>query len=64
MRRIISHTLSHGPLSLVTTWSRQSAAVARRNAMAASTACAERSRERLEVNEFISACLAARSLTG
>ena len=56
------HLARHSPLTLVTLWSRRSAEVARRNAMAATTACADRRRERVEVSEYISSVLAARAV--
>ncbi len=57
------HLVRHTPLALVMTlWSHHSTEGARRNAMSATTACAARRMERLEVNEYISSCLAARAV--
>lgn len=55
------HLIRLSPAGLVTTWARSSAEAARRNAMAATTECAARRLERLEVADYINSCLAARA---
>ena len=49
------------PLALVARWSTDSQEKARRNAMAACTVLAARRLERLEVEQFVAACLARRA---
>lgn len=53
--------LQQFPFGLVTHWSRSSVRAARHNAMSATTACAARRTERLEVSTFISDYLAHRA---
>lgn len=60
------HLVQHTPLALMTlpllAWARGSVETARRNAMSASTDCAARRMERLEVSDYISTCLAQRAV--
>lgn len=58
MRQLIAAT----PLGLVARWSSRSHEQARRNAMAACTVLADRRHERLEVEDFVAACLARREV--
>lgn len=55
------HVMRQLPWEMVSRWARSSALQARRNAMQASTDCAARRAERVEVDTFITAFLAHRA---